>query len=167
MPPLRINPRLPKIHRTYTVEEAARLLGVHKNTVRTWLRSGLRPIDGKRPTLISGAELRRFLTAQRAARKRPTPNGMIYCLGCRQPRDPAGQMADYAARSTTSGDLMGICPVCENMLYRRICFAKLDVVRGRIEVTITQAHLRINDCDNPSVNHDFDNHGAPDAESQS
>ena len=167
MPPLRINPRLPKIHRTYTVEDAARLLGVHKNTVRTWLRSGLRPTDGRRPTLIRGVELRRFLTAQRAARKRPTPNGMIYCLGCRQQRQPAGQMADYAARSATSGDLMGICPVCEKMLYRRVKFTELDVVRGQIEVTITQAHLRINDCDNPSVNHDSVNHGAPDADSQS
>ena len=166
MPPLRINPRLAKIHRTYNVEEAARLHGVHKNTVRTWLRAGLRPIDGKRPTLIVGAELRRFLTAQRAARKRPTPNGMIYCLGCRQPRQPAGQMADYVARTATSGDLVGICPVCEKMLYRRINFAKLNTVRGQIEVTITQAHLRINDCSNPSVNHDSDNDGESDANAQ-
>lgn len=164
MPPLRINPRLPKIHRTYNVEEAARLLGVHKNTVRTWLRSGLWPIDGKRPTLIVGAELRRFLTAQRAARKRPTPNGMIYCLGCRQPREPAGQMVDYAARTATSGDLMGICPVCEKMLYRRIKFARLDVVRGQIEVTITQAHLRITDYATPSVNHDSDTPGPTNAD---
>jgi hypothetical protein len=145
VPPLRINPRRAKLHRTYDVEEVARLFGVHKNTVRTWLGAGLRAIDGKRPTLIVGAELRRFLTAQRAARRRPTPNGMIYCLGCRQPRQPAGQMADYVARSATSGDLVGICPVCEKMIYRRINFTKLDAVSGQIEVTITKAGLRITD----------------------
>src|SRR6516162_8070923 len=38
----RFNPRRVKIHRTYTVEEAARLFGVHKNTVRTWLKTGSR-----------------------------------------------------------------------------------------------------------------------------
>jgi hypothetical protein len=31
------NYRLVKIHRNYTVEEIARLLKVHKNTVRGWI----------------------------------------------------------------------------------------------------------------------------------
>ena len=35
------NPRLAKIHRSYSVEEIARLFRVHKNTVRAWLRQGL------------------------------------------------------------------------------------------------------------------------------
>ena len=32
------NPRLIKIHRSYTVEEIAAVLGVHRNTVRQWIR---------------------------------------------------------------------------------------------------------------------------------
>jgi hypothetical protein len=50
----RLNPRRVKIHRTYTVNEAAMLFRVHKNTVCTWLKSGLRPIDSRRPILILG-----------------------------------------------------------------------------------------------------------------
>jgi hypothetical protein len=46
----RPNYRLVKIHRCYTVEEAARLLGTHKNTVRAWVRAGLPTCDSKRPT---------------------------------------------------------------------------------------------------------------------
>jgi Homeodomain-like domain len=43
------NPRLVKIHRNYSVEDIARLFGIHKNTVRNWLKQGLRPstIDGR------------------------------------------------------------------------------------------------------------------------
>jgi hypothetical protein len=48
------NPRLVKIHRSYTVEEVARNLRKHKNTVRAWIKQGLRPIDGRRPTLFTG-----------------------------------------------------------------------------------------------------------------
>ena len=35
------NYRLVKIHRNYTVEEAARMFGIHKNTVRAWIEAGL------------------------------------------------------------------------------------------------------------------------------
>jgi hypothetical protein len=32
------NPRLAKIHRNYTVEEVANVFGVHRNTVRQWIK---------------------------------------------------------------------------------------------------------------------------------
>jgi transposase-like protein len=48
------NPRLAKIHRSYSVEEVARLFNVHKNTVRSWLKLGLEAIDGQRPTVVRG-----------------------------------------------------------------------------------------------------------------
>ena len=47
--------RMVKIHRSYTVDEAARGLGVAKGTVRRWLNSGkLSAIEGLRPALILG-----------------------------------------------------------------------------------------------------------------
>jgi len=49
MPTRHPNPRLPKTHRNYSVEEAATLLGVHRNTVREWIRRGLPRIDDGRP----------------------------------------------------------------------------------------------------------------------
>jgi hypothetical protein len=35
------NPRLAKIHHSYSVEDLARLFRVHKNTVRSWCKQGL------------------------------------------------------------------------------------------------------------------------------
>ena len=51
------NHRRVKIHRSYTVDEIARLFGIHKNTVRQWLKSGLPTIDNRRPTMARGADL--------------------------------------------------------------------------------------------------------------
>jgi hypothetical protein len=162
----RIDSRLAKSHRNYTVEEAARLWGVHRHTVRAWLKAGLNAIDGRRPIVILGSELRRFLASRRAARKRPTPPGMIYCLRCREPRPPALEMADYIPRTRTSGDLQGICPVCGIMLYRRVRRTELDAIRGQLEVTITHPNLRISDCASLSLNHDSRNPDPADANAQ-
>ena len=95
------------------------MFGSHRNTVRDWLRAGLKSIDGRRPSLILGSELRRFLIERRAKRKRPIPPGMIFCLRCREPRRPAGDMADYVPLASTFGNLQGICPICEVIAARQ------------------------------------------------
>lgn len=162
----KIDPRRAKLSRTYTVEETARLFGCHRNTVRAWLGAGLLPIDGQRPTLILGEELRRFHQSRRANRKRPTPTGMIYCVGCREPRRPAGDMADYLPRTDSSGDLQGICPECNRMMFRRVSLPKLEQVRGGLDVTMTKGDGRISKREEPSPNHDSGPAGFDHAESQ-
>jgi excisionase family DNA binding protein len=89
----RINPRLAKLHRSYSAEEAARTLGVHKGTVRNWIKAGLPTVDKTRPVLILGSQLRDWLEQRRKAGKRPCPPGKLYCFKCREPRSPALGMA--------------------------------------------------------------------------
>ena len=149
------NPRLAKIHRNYTVDEAARLYGVHKNTVRQWMKQGLPVSDDRRPALILGGDLRDFLTAKRTRNKQPCKPGEIYCVRCRAPKVPALGMADYLPLTITSGNLAGMCPDCEGMIYRRVSLAGLDAARGNLDVTVTVARQHIVESRNPSVNSDF------------
>ena len=149
------NHRLVKIHFTYTVEQVASMFGVHKNTVRAWLRQGLPTIDQRRPALIHGPALVAFLRDRRERAKRSCSSGQIYCVKCRVPREPAGDMADYIPITATSGNLRGICPACDTIIHRRVSWAKLDQIRGRLEVTIPQAQLHIGDSRSLSVNCDF------------
>ena len=44
----RLNPGLVKIHRSYSIDQVARTLGVHKNTVANWLKDGLSPMISDR-----------------------------------------------------------------------------------------------------------------------
>ena len=55
------NPRLAKIHRSYSVDEVSRLFKIHKNTARNWLREGLTAIDDQRPAIVQGVEDRETL----------------------------------------------------------------------------------------------------------
>src|SRR5271165_6576292 len=82
----RPNYRLVKIHRNYTVEEIARLFGAHKNTVRHWIKSGLKTLDRRRPLLVHGSDLSVFLRDRKQKKKRPCQPGEFYCLRCRAPK---------------------------------------------------------------------------------
>lgn len=133
------NWRLVKIHRNYSVEEAAKLLRVHKNSIRDWIRRGLPVIDERRPVLILGPALREFLVQRRSKNKRPCAPGQIYCVRCRCPQHPAGGMADYKPIMATGGNLVGICPACDALMYRRVSLAKLEAARGNLDVTVRDA----------------------------
>ena len=155
MPKRHPNPRLAKIHRNYTVEEVAALFDIHKNTVREWVERGLPTNDDRRPMLILGRDLVAFLQAKRMKNKRPCQPGEIYCVRCRAARKPAGTMAEYQPLTATSGNLVGICPSCESMMYRRVNFAKLVQVGAELDITLMQAVPHINESTQPCVNSDL------------
>jgi hypothetical protein len=151
----RPNPRLAKIHRSYTVEEVGRLYEVHRNTVRQWIKQGLPLCDDRRPQLILGSDLGAFLTQKRMRSKRPCKPGELFCVRCRAPRSPALGMADYQPLSPTSGNLVALCPDCGGLIYRRVNRARLAAVLGNLEVRFTGVREHIVESVTPSLNCDF------------
>lgn len=132
----RQNPRLAKSLYSYTIIEAAELYGVHRNTVRHWLANGLTPLDAMKPVMIHGSELNRFHKARRLADARHCGTGEVYCLGCREPRRPAGDVADYTPLNEKIGTLSAICPVCERIMTQRVNAERLAQFEAEMEVTV-------------------------------
>lgn len=149
------NPRLVKIHRNYTVEEAADRLGKHKNTIRDWIKHGLPACQEKRPVLILGSELRRFLESKRTTSKRPCQPGEMYCLRCRKARMPAERMTDYVPTTAVMGKMVGLCPICGTLMNQRSSIDKVMRLRTLLDITIPQALRHIVDCDEPCLNRDL------------
>jgi hypothetical protein len=153
------NPRRVKVHRSYTVDDTARLFGCHRNTIRHWQKQGLKPIDGRRPVVFEGLTLVTFLEARRGARRRCLKPGEIYCLPCRAPREPAGNMAEYVPVTDARGNLRGICPTCDRLMHRIVSRARIEGVRGNLNVTFTEPSPRIRETSLPSVDCDFRSDG--------
>ena len=153
--PKRVNPNLAKIHRSYSVEEAAALFGVHKNTVRNWIKNGLPLCDDRRPALILGAELRGFLQKKRQSRKRRCNLFELYCLRCRSPKRPAGNMVDFSPLSESTGRLIGLCPDCDGVMNRYASMASLAEIRVLLDVSIPKARKHLNDSRVLLVHSDF------------
>lgn len=145
------NPRLAKIHRSYTVEEVARLFTVHKQTVRNWINAGLPTLASKRPILIHGSDLREFHDARRKKQKQWCRPGELFCLKCRAPRRPAGAMLDYLPINLVSGNFRGICPTCDGFIHRRVGLAQIDVAKGDCTVEYPHGRQRLTDTTKPSL----------------
>ena len=135
----RHNPRLAKSLHNFTIAEAAELYGVHRNTVRHWLREGLKPLDARKPVLIHGSALNQFHTDRRGSLKRACGPDQIYCLKCRAPRRPALDMADYTQLTPSLGALAAICPVCDRIMTQRVNAARLARFSEEIAVRIRPA----------------------------
>lgn len=149
------NYRRIKIHRSYTVEEIASLFSIHKNTVRVWIKEGLRTTDNKRPMLIQGRDLAAFLQARRVKNKKKCNHGEMYCVRCHAPRTPAENMVDYQSINEKIGNLIAICSCCHSIMNRRVSLANLKHVLGKMIITLPPALQHIDDRNQPSINSDL------------
>jgi hypothetical protein len=132
------------------------LFRVHKNTVRAWLKCGLKQIDNRRPILIQGCQLSSFLYARRNCVRQRCGPGTFYCMRCRAPKPSVAQLADYLPITPNAGNLRGICADCGTRIYRRVSLQKLATAAGDLRVTLPQAQQRIADSPSPSLNSNFD-----------
>lgn len=143
MPARQVDPRKIKLHRPYTVDDAARALNVHPNTVRHWIEQGLPAFTSKRPTLILGRDLRVFLTERRKQAARPCQPGTVYCFKCREPRRPALGMIDFIAHSVSGGNLRALCEECGTVMHQRVARAAIAIKMPGIDVKIREAKPRL------------------------
>ncbi len=90
----RVSARRVKIHRQYTYESAADVLGVTAHTVRGWRSVGLAVLDSQKPHLILGHDLKRFIESRMRKKSGKLAPDEFYCMSCRAPRAPFGAMAD-------------------------------------------------------------------------
>ncbi len=100
-----------KKHEVYSLAEAAEVVGVHRQTVARWVRTGGLVADrSRKPWLIRGADFKQWLIKRRQAAKVPLADGFMHCLPCRAPRRPDGAMADYRPRTETIGLWLASAP---------------------------------------------------------
>ena len=149
------NVRLIKATWPYTVQEIAALLKVHKNAVLRWLNQGLQANRDKRPFLIRGDELIRFLTVRKQSKKRECKVTEFFCFKCRAPREAYLGIADVVIESPTRFRVKALCAVCSTAVNKMQGIEKLQKVQTVFHVQqLAGQHLM--ECVNPSVNSDLE-----------
>ena len=125
------------------------------NTVRRWIKEGLPTIDDKRPMLILGHDLAAFLKARRAKNKQTCKPGELYCVRCRAPKRPAGDMAEYSPITEKFGNLVAICPECDSFMNKHVSLVKIGQVIDKIDISFPEELRQLIERTNPTVNSDL------------
>jgi hypothetical protein len=149
------NVRLIKRTWPYSVQEIASLFRVHKNAVLRWLEEGLRANTDKRPYLIRGDELARFLSARQKGRKHECAAHQFFCFKCRAPREAYMGIVDIAIRSPTRFNIKSVCAECGIAMNKAQGIRNLQKMLASFHVQqLTGEHLLART--DPSVNSDLE-----------
>jgi hypothetical protein len=143
--------RLIRTSHTYTVPEIARTLDRTVATVRSWIRNGLPVLEGSRPLLVLGSDLKTWLADRWASRRRACARNEIFCLGCQAPRRAAAGSVEITPRNARTVVVTGRCAVCGTRMKRFGSCARLL----ELEETFRRfkgGMQRIAVCDDPRVN---------------
>jgi len=137
----------------YTVQEIAELFSVHKNAVLRWLKEGLQANRDRRPFLVRGDELARFLTARQTGRRRHCADTEFFCFKCRIPRAAYLGIADIVIESATRLRVKALCAACGTAMNKTQAVRDLAKIQDRFEVQqLAGAHLL--ERADPSLNSD-------------
>ena len=149
------NLRLIKATWPYSVREIADLYDVHKNLVLRWLKEGLQANRDKRPPLVRGDELARFLSVRQQSRKRKCAATEFFCFKCRAPREAYLGIADVVIESPSRFRLKAICTVCSTAVNKMQGIEKLQKIQNTFHVRqLVEQHIL--ECTNPSLNSDLE-----------
>lgn len=131
--------------RCYTVTEAANRLGRTKHTVRTWIKQGLPVLPDTNPRLIDGVELKGWLKAKWAKRKKPCGLGELFCCKCCKPRAPDPHSVKTAAGlSPATVCVSGNCGVCGAAIQQARRLSDLPIILAAMR-TIAKAETDLTD----------------------
>lgn len=129
----RHDPRRAKRHLSYTREELSVVFDVGLNTISSWVRNGLSPLDDRRPYLFAGTSVQDFLARFNKPRQ-PTGIGELFCVACKKVIVPAGSVADFIPLGPTNGNLVGVCPGCSHRVCQRVRTVDLERKAGSLQV---------------------------------
>lgn len=130
-----------KIHRSYTVDQAARVTGYAKGTIRRWIKSGALPaITDRKTILILGGDLADYLKA-RSTRGTKLKIDEWYCFKCRAARAPAWGIAEYMPLTSSTGNLRALCCDCTTVMHKAIAQASLAALAGIVDVAPSQGAI--------------------------
>lgn len=135
-----------KYWHTYDVEDICALFaefGLHTQTVRKWVKNGLKTIDKGKPALIYGNDLVRFLKEQNTKHKCKTGFSEMFCMKCQDAR-PIFQRKVSIKQKAKTLSVSGYCRECKTIMFKSYKMGDLSKIKRVFQLVDV---LELYDCE--------------------
>ena len=134
---------------TYDVEDVCALFrksGLRAQTVRAWVKNGLKTIDKGKPALIYGYDLIEYLKHQNSKHKCKTAFNEIFCFKCKDAR-PVFQRKVTIQHKEKRLFVSGQCRDCKTLMFKPYKMEDLSKIKSAFHVVDV---LELYDCEDSS-----------------
>lgn len=137
--------------KSYDIDEICRLFAdkkLHAQTVRSWVKAGLKTIDNSRPILIYGDDLITFLKNRNDQNKCPTAFDELYCPHCRDARNVFRNRIVVEQKGKFLS-VKGQCRECKSRMFQNYSLGSLPKLRKKFKLV---EESELDGCASPSDN---------------
>lgn len=120
----------------YDVDEICTLfsdLGLHAQTVRKWIKNGLKTIDKGKPALIYGNDLITYLKKHNNKNKCSTAFDEFFCMSCQDAR-PTFQNQITVKQKESFLQVQGICRQCKTRMFKNYKLVDLPELKRKLKL---------------------------------
>ena len=117
----------------YDIEDICALFSdvkLHPQTVRKWIKNGLKTIGTGNPVLVYGCNLIAYLQKNNNANKCKTAFGEMYCMGCQDAR-PIFQSKIAVEQKAKFLQAQAICRKCKKHMFKNYKLSDFPVLRKK------------------------------------
>lgn len=144
-----------RTHRCYTVDEAAKAVGICKATVRRWIKIGkIKPIDDQRPTMLAGSDLIALTTGANKPKRQCKANE-AYCLRCRDVRPMAFNQAEILSANASGANLRALCGTCSAVMQKCVSLLAFPKLARELAISAPLALSHLISIESPRLNVHF------------
>jgi hypothetical protein len=105
-------------------------LGLHVQTVRKWIKNGLRTTDAGKPALVYGHDLIAYLKKNNSTNKCKTAFDHFYCMGCQDAR-PVFRRKISVEQKSQFLKVQGACRECKRPMFKNYKLSDFPMLRDR------------------------------------
>lgn len=103
---------------------------LHPQTVRKWIKSGLKTIDAGKPALVYGHDLIAYLKKSNSSNKCKTAFDEMYCMGCQDAR-PVFRKKIAVEQKSQFLKVQGACRECKKTMFKSYSLSDFPALRQR------------------------------------
>ncbi|MBK67939.1 MAG: hypothetical protein CMP22_07390 [Rickettsiales bacterium] len=108
-------------------------LGLHPQTVRKWIKNGLKTIDAGKPALVYGYDLIEYLKANNSTNKCKTAFGEMYCMGYQDARAIFKNVISVEQKSQFL-KIKAACRECKKPMFKSYKLSNFPALRQNFKL---------------------------------